>query len=121
MNNENLKTPSHEQAVERGRKGGKRSVEVRRERKILKEYMNIILSLPEQDPDRKALLDSLSINEEDKNIAMSLVLTIFEKAIQGDLRSATYIRNLVEGKPSNRIKSRVDLNSSRSEVIIYKP
>lgn len=121
MNDNNLKTPSHREAVDRGKKGGQRSGEVRRERKRIKEYLEILLSVKENEPSILEEMNELDLNEEDKTQAMAITLSALKKAKSGDLRAIEFIRDTIGEKPSLDINSNMDIKSSESKVRVYLP
>lgn len=116
-----LKKPTHEQAVERGKKGGIRSGEVRRERKKIKDYLEIILASPEYDPTLKEMMEIMNINEEDRTQAMAITLSAIIRAKQGDMRAIEFIRDTVGEKPDLKINSKNDVNIADTKVKIYLP
>lgn len=91
----NLIVPSSEQARKYGAKGGKKSGEVRRRKKALRERMKALLELPVSDYEDldKALLMGLDNSEIDNETL--LVIALFEKAKSGDVKAFQEIRNLI--------------------------
>ena len=80
---ENLRPPkSTEEARERGRKGGKRSGEVKRERKALKEELIMLLS--------------------EGDTQQSISVALISKAMDGDVRAFETIRDTIGEKPTNK-------------------
>lgn len=71
---------SKAEARERGSKGDKRSVEVRRQRKKAKECMEMILSLDAKGDNSKRLMSNLGIKDKDQQNIMLLMSTLFMKA-----------------------------------------
>lgn len=76
-------------------KGGKKSGEVRRKKKLLKDRMKVLLELPVSDYNDldKALLKGLDSSEVDNETL--LVIALFEKAKSGDVKAFQEIRNLI--------------------------
>lgn len=76
-------------------KGGKKSGEVRRRKKALKERMKFLLELPATDYKSfdKALLMGYDYDDIDNETI--LVISLFEKAISGDVGAFKEIRNLL--------------------------
>ena len=54
---------SREEAKKNGSKGGKKSGEVRRQRKAMKEQMEMLLTLPVKNREQHGFIASLGINE----------------------------------------------------------
>lgn len=83
MNKENLKPiRTKSEAREKGKNGGKKSGEVRRERKALKEELLILLS--QGDTQKK------------------LSLALINKALTGDVRAFESIRDTIGEKPVDK-------------------
>ena len=85
---ENLKpftsNQSREQAKINGAKGGKKSGEVRRERKTMKEMLNYLLS------------KEITNNKGEKATTLEAMMTAtIKKAIQGDVRACQFIRDTI--------------------------
>ena len=81
-NNKNLKTLSPNEARENGKKGGKKSGAVRRERKALKEELLLLLS--------------------SGDIQERISLALIEKALSGDVRAFETIRDTIGEKPTDK-------------------
>lgn len=92
--NQNLKPFTSDQdketARENGRKGGLASVESRRRRKEMRQFLNDYLD-QEAVPHLKDWMRSHGVEEEDCCNLMALVLAVFCKAMTGDLRAANTI------------------------------
>lgn len=81
---------SPEQVRANGRKGGLKSGESRRRKKELKELLNIALSM---------------VNEEsDMTNAELLVASMINKAIDGDVKAATFVRDTSGQKPIDQVE-----------------
>lgn len=74
---------SKEEATKRGSKGGKKSVQKRRERKALKEQLLLLL--------------------ETGNAQEELCTSLFEKALSGDVRAFEVIRDTIGEKPVDKV------------------
>ena len=83
---DNLRTPTAEEARERGRKGGIASAKARAEKKQLKELLELALSQP-----------SDIVDGEDNYTAITAALV--QKAIQGDTKAYEVIRDTLGQKP----------------------
>lgn len=90
-NAENLKTPTPEQARERGRKGGIASGKARREKKAFKEAFNELLA------------DTHTYKDQTGQGTDLIAAAIFKQALEGDIKSATFIRDITEGKPHTKL------------------
>ncbi len=97
MNDENLipnskRSPS--EVRKNGAKGGKKSGEVRRRKKSMKEKMQLLLSLPACDNDLQEL-EVLGVEADDCDNEMVILKGLFLKAANGDVAAAKEIRNIL--------------------------
>jgi hypothetical protein len=92
-NEENLKRLNSREARENGKKGGKASVESRRRKKSMKEAMNKLLSLDVSE-NNKQLLTQLGLEDSDMNNQMLVMVSAFQKAINGDVSAMNFIANI---------------------------
>ena len=93
-NTQNLRTPTSEEAREIGRKGGKRSAEVRKERKTLRE--GLLLLLQEQLKDKNG-------KSTDKTTQDAIIAGLVKRAITGDTRAFEIIRDTIGEKPVDNV------------------
>ena len=84
-------------------KGGKRSGEVRRQRKAMREQMELLLSLPVKNEEHKAFMEQLGIDEDNMDNQMLLIMSVFSKAMKGDLEAFREIKGVINdmGNASN--------------------
>lgn len=76
-------------------KGGKKSGEVRRERKAMREQMEMLLKLPPINAQAKQKIKELGIDEKEIDNQMLLMVTIFNKAVKGDIQAVNVVRELI--------------------------
>lgn len=76
-------------------KGGKKSGEVRRERKAMREQMEMLLKLPPINVQAKQKIKELGIDEKEIDNQMLLMVTIFNKAMKGDIQAVNVVRELI--------------------------
>lgn len=98
---------SQSEARENGAKGGKKSGEVRRQRKAIKEQMELLLSLPVKDEKNKSFMQQLGIDEDNMDNQMLLVMSVFSKAMKGDLEAFREIKGVINDMGSNNTSDRV--------------
>ena len=94
-NPQNLKTLSSKEARKNGAKGGRKSQQVQRKRKAMREQMEMLLSLPLKDTNIKAKFESLGIDTSEMNNQMALIFATYQKALKGDAQAMNIIRELV--------------------------
>ena len=95
-------------------KGGKASAKLRRERKRANEILNIFLSMPLKKR-KEAEIDDIKAFEElkGKNITVNEAIQLrqVQRALNGDLASATYIRDTVGDKPSENVNVNAEVKN----------
>lgn len=105
MGVENLKpVQSKDEARERGRKGGLKSGEVRRQKRTLKEQMETLLSLPVKDENTKSFIESLGIDPETIDNATAITLSIYQEALKGNTKAYELIRDTLGEKPTDKLQ-----------------
>lgn len=72
---------SKNEARKRGRNGGIKSQQVQRERRKAKECMEMLLSLPTKSKKQKELMTNMGIADEDQQNIMSLMASMFARAV----------------------------------------
>lgn len=122
-NEENLKPRqlTSEEAAEMGRKGGIASGEARRRKRVMKETLEMLATLPFEIKDKngnsiKAQLKAMGISEEDIDYEMAMNYSIFLTAIKGgknQVSAATFIRDTLGEKP----KEVVEVSKTTDETI----
>lgn len=118
MNKKNIEGYPHspEEARENGRKGGRASGETKRRRKAMKEIARTILAASCQ-PGMEAsqLVDELDIElPEGYNLQFDVLLAIARKAIEGDVRAATFLRDTAGEDPRDLLAAeRLKLDRER--------
>ena len=105
MGAENLKpVQSKDEARERGRKGGLKSGEVRRQKRTLKEQMETLLSLPVKDDNTRNFIESLGIDPETIDNATAITLSIYQEALKGNTKAYELIRDTLGEKPTDKLQ-----------------
>lgn len=84
---------------EYARKGGKKSGEVRRQRKAMKEQAELLLSLPFKLTDRngnelKEVLEKLGIDEENIDNQMAMIVALWKTALGNGRNQVTAVQEL---------------------------
>ncbi len=82
------------EAKERGRKGGIASGIAKRQRKAMKEQMEMLLSLPLKNDKAKAKFKELGIETDDMDNQMALVVAMYQKALKGDTSAMNIVREI---------------------------
>lgn len=79
--------------------GGKASVEVRRKKRLIKEQLELLLKLPLKDKSAIDKLKALGIEPEEIDNQMAMVISIWNKALRGDIQAFNSIRDTIGEKP----------------------
>ena len=108
MNDGNLKRPSSEEARELGRRGGVASGIARRRRKALREALDVYLSLPVQDKRSLNRLLRAGVDEDDADTQMLIVASLVQRAIDGNVRAAKLIFDLMADDNTHALDERED-------------
>ncbi len=106
MNNENLINPNNRTSSERreiAQKGGKKSGEVRRKRKNVKDTLKYLLALPSVCLEGDEKLNTFGIEESMRNNGTAMCCSIMLKALRGDLEAARYITEMIGEKPASSL------------------
>ena len=122
MNEDNL-IPFNERTKEEQRKiasmGGKASGEARREKKAMKDQINLLLSLPLKDKKAIKKLEALGIDTENIDNQMALVISMWQQALKGGkgaVSAATFLRDTVGEKPKEEIEVKDVTNKKFAEI-----
>lgn len=120
MNESNLipnSERSPEEVRENGRKGGIASGKARRKKKLIKEQLELLLSLPLKDENAKRKLEQIGIDADNLDNQMAMVISIWNKALKGDVQAFNTIRDSVGEKPKEVIENH---NYTKEELEKYK-
>lgn len=108
MNDGNLKRPSSDEARELGRRGGVASGIARRRRKALREALDVYLSLPVQDKRSLNRLLRAGVDEDDADTQMLIISSLVQRAIDGNVRAAKLIFDLMADDNTHALDERED-------------
>ena len=100
---------SREEAKKNGAKGGKKSGEVRRKRKAMKEQMEMLLSLPFKQSESLNFMKDLGIEEDNLDNQMALIVAMYGKALKGDVQAFNTIREVVQDENTVKDEDRVQI------------
>lgn len=113
----NLKPFTSDNAREMGRRGGIAAQKIIKKKKHLRDNMKLILSLP-PNTDQKRMLAKLGIPDDANTNEMLLAVSMFNQAINGDVRAAEYIRDMTGQKPETKLdKAKTKLLTVQAEAI----
>lgn len=98
-------------------KGGIASGKARRKKKLIKEQLELLLSLPLKDENAKRKLEQLGIDTDNIDNQMAMIIAIWNKALKGDTQAFNSIRDSVGEKPKEVIENH---NYTKEELEKYK-
>jgi hypothetical protein len=113
-NKENLKSLKERTTSEQreiARKGGKKSGETRRNKKTMREALEILMFDVEVDEAAKDKLRNAGIDEKDFNNQMLITMGLMKKAREGDVQAYNAICSMIGEKPADKIDLNGDIFS----------
>lgn len=90
---------TNEEATELGRKGGIASGKARKQKKLIKDNIELLLSLPIKSKKMKEQLAELGIEESEMNNQMAMVIAMYQKVLKGDVSAFNTLRDTLGQKP----------------------
>lgn len=108
---------SREEHQEDSRKGGQKSGEIRRQRKAMKEQMEMLLSLPFNLKDNSGndiadMLISLGIEKDNIDNQMAMIISLWKTAIGNSnqkIQAVREIREIVQDDKTNNNNNRIEI------------
>ena len=100
---------SREEAKKNGSKGGKKSGEVRRQRKAMKEQMEMLLTLPVKNQEQYSFISNLGIDKKEIDNQMALIVAMYAKALKGDVQAFNAIREVTQDERTASQEDRVQI------------
>lgn len=95
-------TGNKEKEKEIHSKGGKASGKAKRERKALRENLEMLLTLPVQNDKLKKKIEELGIVDDDINNEMAITIALFNEALHGNTKAYELIRDTIGEKPIDK-------------------
>ena len=102
---------SKEEVRELGRKGGIASGETRKKKKLFKEQIELLLSLPLKDKKTIKQLESLGVDADNIDNQMAMVISMWMKALKGDVNAFNTLRDTAGEKPQENINLSGNVNN----------
>ena len=103
---------STEEAKKRGREGGIASGKARREKKAMRETLDILLSMPMKDgasADVESIRSFASIKGKNISVQEAILIAQVQKAMKGDTKAAEYVRDTIGQKPGENVEMTMNL------------
>ena len=104
---DNLKTPTAEEARRRGKSGGIAYGKARREKKAMRDTLELLLSMALEDgavANIEKIKSIASLNGKNITVQDAIMLKQIQKAMKGDTRAAEYIRDTSGNKPKEGVE-----------------
>ena len=108
MTNETNLTPvrSEDEARRKGRAGGIASGKARREKKMMRETLDMLLSMPMKNGksiDVENIRSFAAIKGKNISVQEAILIAQVQKAMKGDTRAAEYVRDTIGQKPTDSV------------------
>ncbi len=100
---------SREKHQKDSRKGGQKSGEVRRQRKAMKEQMEMLLSLPFKQQKQLKFIEDLGIDKDSIDNQMALIVAMYGKALKGDVQAFNTIREVTQDEKTTNTNNRIEI------------
>ena len=101
-------------------KGGEASVKARRAKKTLRECVRLFGELPVEGKNARAMAD-LGIPVEEHNRLMQISVSLYQKAMKGDVAAFNAVRDILGEKPTDKteitggLEQRIEINLIHGE------
>lgn len=99
--------------------GGIASGKARREKKLMKDQMALLLSMPLMNEDLKEKIKELGIAEEDIDNQMAIVMAMWQKAIKGNVKASEFIRDTLGEKMPDKFEVNASIGEVSKEIENY--
>lgn len=108
MTNETNLNPvrSEDEARKRGRAGGIASGKARREKKMMRETLDMLLSMPMKNgkfADVENIRSFAALKGKNISVQEAILIAQVQKAMKGDTRAAEYVRDTIGQKPTDSV------------------
>ncbi len=123
MNNENLvpftSNQSREEAVKNGKKGGKKSGEVRRRNANFRKTLNMLLTAEIDSKEYGPILEALGV---DSTLESAMLMSMIKAALEGDVKAAYFVAQYSgqSDKAEEDLRNReadTDLKQARKQAV----
>ena len=114
MTNEQNLDPvqSKEEARKRGRAGGIASGKARREKKKMRETLEILLSMPMKTgkyTDVDSIRNFAALKGKNISVQDAIMIAQIQKAMKGDTKAAEYVRDTIGQKPVDSVDMNMNM------------
>lgn len=114
MTNETNLNPvrSEDEARRKGRAGGIASGKARREKKMMRETLDMLLSMPMKNgksTDVENIRSFAALKGKNISVQEAILIAQVQKAMKGDTRAAEYVRDTMGQKPTDSVDMNVNV------------
>ena len=103
---------SESEARKRGRNGGIASGKARREKKQMRETLEMLLTMPMKNG-KLADVDSIrsfaALKGKNVSVQEAIMIMQLQKAMKGDTKAAEYVRDTIGQRPSDKVEMKHEL------------
>lgn len=115
-NEKNLRPGEYKLTLDEQKKGGKASGEARRRKRMIKDNIELLLSLPIKNDGLKKQLKALGIEDEEMTNQMAMTIAMWQKAIKGDVSAFNTLRDTIGEKPKEVVEHSGEINNPYSKL-----
>lgn len=104
------RTKSEQRVI--ARKGGIASGKARREKKLMRETLDVLLSMPIKNgkfADVDDIRNFAAIKGKNISVQEAIMIAQIQKAMKGDTRAAEYVRDTIGQKPTDNVNMSMNL------------
>lgn len=98
-----LNERSKEERSEIARKGAYAAAAKKREKRDMKNAANTLLNMPIKSENIKESLRQLGFEDDDLNNQMAILVSVWKKSMEGDVKAAEFIRDTAGQKPVEKV------------------
>lgn len=106
----------HKFTPEEASRGGKASGEARRRKRMIKDNIELLLSLPIKNDNMKKQLKALGIDDDEMTNQMAMTIAMWQKAIKGDVSAFNTLRDTIGEKPKEVVEHSGEINNPYSNL-----
>jgi len=118
-NNKNLKPVRTEnEAREKGKRGGKKSGEVRRNKKAMREVLMELLDMPIENCGLDSFTSLRDIKGKNITAQQAMCVAMIKKAMGGDVSAAIFVRDTSGNKPKDESENISDIAKNFAAAVI---
>lgn len=107
---------SKEELKKRQSNGGKKSAQVRREKKTMQETAQMFLHTPLEDKDIEEFTSLKDFKGKNVEVITAAMAVVTQKALSGDMQALTFLRDTAGEKPVARVEVNADVAKAEADI-----